>query len=141
MFKKIIIILIIFGFLLPNFGLGQQAPLNIEPPKTIDEAKRMTEEAIGTAEKELPGIIERIWKEEVMPIWKGMWRWFYNIWNRNINPRIEATWQRIQELLGKEIEKRKPIIKEEFEKEKQTIKQELPTAGQSLWDRLRELIK
>lgn len=138
MFKKLIVILIIFGFLLLGFVYAQ---VPIEAPGTIEEAKEITHEAIDVAEKELPGILERIWREEVIPVWKNMWEWFRNVWNTHIWPRTEALWQKIQEILGKEIEKRKPIIEEEFEKEKEEIKQELPETGKSLWERFKELIK
>ena len=142
-FKQLIIILLIFGFLVPIFGFGQVpiAPGTIEAPKTIKEAEKMVDEIIVLTDKELPGIIEQIWRNEVMPIWLGMWNFFRNIWNRHFNPRIERIWQRIQELLGREIEKRKPIIEEEIQKEKEQIKKELPQVGQSLWDKLRELIR
>lgn len=136
--EKIIIVLIILGFLLPIFSIGQ---LPVEPPKTIDEAKQKAYEAIDIAEEKMPGILERMWKEEVLPTWRAMWEWFSNLWNRHIRPRIDVIWQRIQELLGKEIEKRKPIIEEELQKEKQEIKQELPVVGQSLWERFKELIR
>lgn len=142
MFKKIIIFTIILGFLLPNFGFGQTPlPNIIELPKTIDEAKRMTEGAIGVAEKQLPNILEQIWEKEVIPTWKAMWEWFYSVWNRHIELKIKEIWQWIKGLLGVEVEKRRPIIEEELQKEKQEIKQELPLIGQSLWERFKELIR
>lgn len=60
-----------------------------------------------------------------------------NIWNAHIGPKIEILWQDIKELLGKEIEKRRPIIEEELEKEVEEKKKELP----SLWERFKELIQ
>lgn len=133
MFKQLIIILIILGFLVPVLGLGQQAPNQIEAPKTIEEAEKMAREAITVAEKELPGILERIWRDEVMPVWGNMWEW--------VKPRIKSIWQRVQELLGREIEKRKPIIEEELQREKQELKKEAPEIGRPLWERFKELLR
>jgi hypothetical protein len=139
MSKKLITILIIFGLLLPSFCFGE-IPGIVEVPKTIDEVKEIVHEAIGAAEKELPGILERIWRDEVLPVWRSIWRWSSGVWNRHIGPRVQRIWQRIQELFGREVEKRRPIIKEEFEKEKQEIKKEAPEIGRSIWERFRELI-
>jgi len=128
------------GLLLPNLiFIFAQTP--VEAPGTIEEAKEITHEAIDVVEKELPEILERMWREEVIPVWRNMWKWLSNVWNMYIEPRIETLWQRIQEILGKEIEKRKPIIEEETTKEVEEIKKELPEVGKSLWKRFRELIK
>jgi len=140
MIKKIILALIILGLLLPGFAFSEQPP-SIQAPETLEEAREIGERAGKEIKEKLPGILEQIWKEEVMPIWRGMWQWFNGVWNRHIGPRIEAIWQRIQELLGKEIEKRKPIIEEELEREKEELKKELPEVGKSLWQRFKELIK
>ena len=128
------------GLLLPNLiFIFAQTP--VEAPETIEEAKEMGYKAIDVVEKELPGILERIWREEVMPVWRNIWEWFRNVWNTHIWPRIEAFWQRIQEILGKEIEKRRPIIEEEIEKEVEKIKQELPEVDRSIRERFKELIQ
>ena len=140
MVKKIILILIILGLLLPGFAFSIQQP-SIEAPETLEEAEKITKKALDVVEKEMPGILERMWREEVIPVWKNMWEWFRNVWNTHIWPRIETLWQKIQELFGKEIEKRRPIIEEELEKEKEEIKEELPEIGRSLWQRFKKLIK
>jgi len=138
MFKQLIIILLIFGFLLPIFSFGQMpTPKTIEIPKTAEEAEKMVDETIVMAEKELPGIIEQIWRNEVMPILIGMWTFSRNIWNKHLFPRVETIWQKIQELFGREIEKRKPKIEEGIEKEIEEVKGELP----SLWERIKELVR
>ena len=64
-----------------------------------------------------------------------------DIWDAYIGPRIETLWQKIQELFGKEIEKRRPIIEQEFEKEVEQIKQQIKQEMPSLWERFLELIK
>lgn len=128
------------GLLLPNLiFIFAQAPL--EKPKTLEEVKEMSYQAFDVAEKEMPGILEQIWREEVIPTWRGMWQWLKNIWNIHIMPRVEALWQAIKELLGKEVEKRKTIIEEELQKEAEEIRREAPEVGRSLWERFRELIR
>lgn len=132
--KKILTILIIFGFLVASFSFAQETP--IKAPETLEEAKEMGERAFEVSKKELP--LERIWKEEVLPIWQKMWDWFMtNIW-----PKIKSFFKReIEPRAKEEIEKRKPVIEEEFKKEKEELKKELPKVTKSLWEKFKELIK
>lgn len=139
MVKKTIFTLIILGLLAPGFAFSGPQSL-IETPETLEEARKIGERASEEIKEKLPGILERIWKEEVAPTWRTMWQWFRNIWDAHIWQRIETLWQKIQTLLGKEIEKRKPLIEEGLEKEKQEIKEEMPEIGRSLWQRFKELI-
>ena len=48
-------------------------------------------------------------------------------------------------MLGREVERRKPIIEQEIEKEKQELKEELQKqgskAGQNLWERFKALFE
>jgi len=132
--NKIIIILAIVGILSPIFSLAQTK--SVTTPDTLEEAGEMGEKALKTAEEELPGILERIWKEEVLPFWQKMYDWCKaNIW-----PRIEGWFKKIEISIKEEIEKRKPTVKEEFEKEKEEIKEEAPQIGKTLWEKLKELI-
>jgi hypothetical protein len=136
MIKKIMSILIILRILLPSFSFAQKEV--ISPPETLEEAKKMGEKALETGQKELPGIIEKIWKEEVLPVWQKMYDWFkINIW-----PKIESWFKKeVQPRAKEEIEKRKPLIEEEFKKEKEEMKEEVPKVTKSLWERFKELIK
>ena len=127
--KKAIVILILFGFLLPSFSFIQ-AQSQIKSPESIEEVKELGEKALEIGEKELPGILEKIWNEEVMPLWQKMYDWFkINIWSK--------IWPKVAE----EIEKRKPLLEEEFEKEKEELKEEAPKVGKSLWEKFKDLIK
>lgn len=54
---------------------------------------------------------------------------------------LKTIWQRIVFFLDKEVEKRKPEIKEEFQKEKQEMKEDIPKVTKSLWEKFKELIK
>ena len=133
--KKIISILILSMILLPSFSYGQESQLT--PPETLDEAKQIGEKALETTQKELPGIIQKIWSEEVMPIWQKMLDWFKANWWPEI-----TDW--FKKIIQPEIDKRKPVIEEEFQKEKQQmaedVKSELPRVGQSLWEKFKALI-
>lgn len=128
-----LIILVIVGILLPGFSFCQTQP--ITPPENLEEVKEMGEKAFKTSEKELPGTLEKIWKEEVLPIWQRMYDWFKKtVWDPCLGPFFQ-----------REIEKRKPEIKEGFEKEKKEMKEEvkteLPKVGKSLWERFKEAFK
>lgn len=139
---KTIIILSIAILILPSFSfvLAQNQP--IEMPGTLDEAKEMGEEFSQEAKEKLPGILEKLWKEEVVPVWGAMWSWAKNWWQETIWPRITGFFkEKIKPPVEEEIEKRKTIIKEEFEKEKEELKKEAPEIGKSLWERFKEIIK
>ena len=118
----------ISGLILPSFSLAQNQIIKV--PETLEGAKEMGERALKEARKQLPGIIEKIWKEQVLPVWQKMWKWFQ-----------ENIWQKIASLFQKEAEKRKPIIEEEFQKEKEELKEELPGTTKSLWEKLKEFLK
>jgi len=139
--KNLIIFLAILGLVLPNFSVAQNQA--VSPPKTLEEAKELGEEAVEVGQKELPGTLEKIWQEEVLPVWHRMYDWF----KENIWPKI-LSWfrQKVEPKAKEEIEKRTPIIEEEFQKEKEEIKKEIqeeviPKATKSLWEKLKELIK
>ena len=132
--NKIIIILAIVGILSPIFSLAQTE--SVTTPDTLEEAGKLGEKALKTTEEELPGILERIWKEEVLPFWQKMYDWFKaNIW-----PRIVDWFKKIETSIKEEIEKRKPAVKEELEKEKEESKEDAPQIGKTLWEKLKELI-
>jgi len=136
MIKKLIPIIVIFGLLLPSFSFAQNQA--IEQPETLEEAKEMGKKALEVSKKELPGILEKIWEEDVLPIWEKMYNWFLiNIW-----PEIEGWFKKeVEPRVKEEVEKRKPIIEEEFKKEKEEAKEELPEVTKSLWEKFKELIK
>ena len=120
--------LILSGLLFSSFSFAQA---QAEIPETMEEAQEMGEKALETTKEELPGIIEKIWKEEVLPFWQRLWDWFKRtFWEPCIKP-----------FLKEEVEKREPVIGEEFEKEKEEMKKEVPKVTKSLWERFKELIK
>jgi len=162
---KIIFFLLIFSLVLPGFSFGQAPlPQSITPPENLEEAKKMGEKALEATQKELPGILEKIWKEEVLPVWQKMYDWFNELrihftfeFEVNVLPKIKSWFnelkihftsefkKEIEPKVKEEIEKRKPVVEEEFQKEKKELKEdvktELPKVGKSLWERFQELIK
>lgn len=131
-------LILCLGFGIPLF-LFAQGP---ELPETLDEAKEVGGEIVQTTEKELPGTVERIWQEEVMPVWSNMYNWAKDkIWDSRLLPWFKKTGETIKGIFLGEVERRKPQVEEDFQQEKQELKQEAPVVGKSLWEKFRELIK
>ena len=120
--------LLTIGILLPSFCLGQTSQ-TAGPPQTV-EGLRLT---LWNAVKFFPETIKKAGGEVIS--------WLKNIWNSYIYPFLHKIWQKIDSLFGKEIEERKPIIKEEFKKETQEMKQEVPLVTKSLWEKLKGFFK
>lgn len=134
--RIIVIISLIFGLVLPFLTIAQEN--SVSPPENIEEIQTLGEKAAQVTGKELPGNLENIWNEEVLPMWQKMYDWFLaNIWSKVDNWFKDV----FKPLLKEEAEKRKPIIEEEFQKEKGEVKAELPQVTKSLWERFKDLIK
>ncbi len=125
---KIIIILSISGLILPNLCLGETSG-TAGPPKTLEELKETGLKVL----RFLPDILKKGWEATIY--------WLKKIWQSYIYPFFHKIWQKIDSLFGKEIEQRKPIIKEEFKKETEEMKKEVPLVTKSLWEKFKELIK
>ena len=154
MFNKFLLILSISGLILPYFTFAQTASGSIELPKTTEEVKQMAQKGIMVTINQLPGAIKQIWKDDVLPLWTKMWDWtvknilnnyikqkFIDFWYQTLKPKIQGIIQQINSMLGKEIEKNKPVIKEEFQKSTEQIKKEIPSTTQSLWQKFQNLLK
>jgi hypothetical protein len=154
--KYALLILIIGSFLLPVLILAQEQLS--EPPATLEEAKELGEETLEVTKEEMPGILERIWKEEVLPFWQKMinelrsflalcftraWDWTKNFWKDTLWPWIKGFWEsRIKPPVEEEVEKRKEIAKESIEKEKEGLQKTfVPEGIKSLWQELKELVQ
>ena len=126
------------GLILPSFGFIQAQNQTITAPETLEEAQEMGEKIGEEIKEKMPGILDKLWKEDVLPVWEKM----LNFWENNILPKITSWFKKeIEPRIKQEFEKRKPILEQEFEKEKQEIKEELPKVSKSLWERFKELIK
>ncbi len=138
---KILIIVVIINFILPNFGLAQET---IKAPETLEQAQEFGEEVLRKTKQQLPSILQRTWQEDVLPVWRKMKQIWSRWWDNTIQPWLINIVDKIKVLLGQEIEKRKPYIEQEFEKETEElvedIGKEIPRA-KSLWERFKELLQ
>lgn len=148
MIRKIIVIIVIsviFGVLLPSFSFSQ-----VKPPETLEEAKGMGEKVSKEVQIKLPGILEKIWNEEILPVLEKYYQWIkINIWSP-----MERWFKKVAKpKVRGEREKRKPLIEEKLKKEKEELKGELPKIKNYFqvfiseffrnkeWERFKELIK
>lgn len=136
---KSVLILSIIGLILPEISFAQTQIVKL--PENFEELKEMGLFFLKTIKEKLLSNIEKIWKEEVIPVWQKMYEWSKNIWEKYIWPWLENIWYRILSIFMKEAEMRKPIFEEEFQKEKEELKEELPQVQKSLWERFRELLR
>ena len=141
--KGLIIFLIIFGLILPSFSFLRSE--RIMPPETPEEIKELGEKAVETTKEEGPGISEKIWKEEILPVWQRMWSWTKNYWNDALWPwitelcssftqrftgAIKGFWERrIKPPMEEEVEKKKEVVEERVEEGKKEIEEKL----KNLW--------
>lgn len=143
--RHLLFLAILLSFTIPLFALAQEIP-NIQVPDTIDGVK---EGVLNIGDKiiaAIPGAIAGIWKNEVMPLWRTMWKWTEEeIWQKRVQPAFETILDKIRELLGREVEKRKPLIEQEFEQEKRELQEDientLPSVKKSLWERFQALFQ
>lgn len=110
---------------------------NVKAPENIDEAKKVGEKTFELAKNDLPGIIKNIWQTEVWPVWKKIGETMKNFWN----VYVQNSWERLKDIFKKEIDMRKPQIKEDFQKEKTELKTEAPAVGKSFLEKIKEIIQ
>jgi hypothetical protein len=139
--KCLLLISIMSSLFLPVLGFAQEEPL--EPPATLEEAKQLGEESLEVTKEEMPGILERIWKEEVLPFWKKIWDWLKDFWKDTLWPWIRGLWERrVKPPVEEEVEKRKEIVEENIEKEKEELQKTLvPEGFRSIWKELKGLVQ
>jgi hypothetical protein len=139
--KYALLILIMSGFLLPVSGFAENQIS--EPPATLEEAKELGEKSLEVAKEDMPGILERIWNEEAIPLWQKMWDWAKNFWKDTLWPWMRGLWgRRIKPPVEEEMEKRKEIVEESIEKEKEELQETfVPKGIKSFWEELKELVQ
>jgi len=153
---KFLIVLVIISLVLPIFSFAQEVVPQeppIKAPGTVEEAIGMLKKASQKVLEIIPEAIKEIWHKKVLPVWKKMWDWSKNVWENYIKkplhdfwyysfkPKIQSFLQEIKEFLGKEVEEKKPVIKEEFRKEKEEMQEEIPRTTKSLWQRFKDLLE
>ena len=143
LYKKILPILIITGFILPQISFAIYASETIdsptiELPSTLEEAAQKANNSSGMVTETISDNVKSTINNEVLPFWKRIWTWvndhiFSSIFNwikQIVKPKVKE-----------EIENRKPAVKEEFKKETNEVKEELPEISTSLWKKFKDLIK
>jgi hypothetical protein len=127
--------LVLLLSLAPLTGLAQRS---LEAPQTLEEAKGFGLNII----EQLPSKMSEIFQNEVLPLWKKIFDWFAvrlaALWENTAKDWIQGWIDRIKELLGQEIEARKPGIQQSFQEEKQELKENIGEL--SLWERFKSLI-
>lgn len=111
------------------FSFAQEAPKNIEEAKTLGE--RIL--------KGFPQALKGSW-QEALGIWGRMANWFKGVWDSYISPFFKSIWAKLMSILGKEVEERKPEIKEGLKDEIEEMKEGVSQTGKSFWQRFKELI-
>lgn len=114
-------------------------------PENFEEAKGFIMQIVKSLPNALRGSGEEakeIWQKTWVKWWNNdIYPWLDTTWRQNIKPFADKIIEKVKILLGKEIEKREPIIKEEFKKEKEEMKkEELPKVSKSLFKMLKELL-
>jgi len=145
--NKLIGILLLFLLIMivvPSFSWAQETKI-IKTPENTDEVRTFLNDIWEKIKNILPGEIDKIWKEEVLPMWNKMRNIWSKWWDASGQPWLKTIWDKIMSLLGKEVEKRKPYVEEEFQKEKKELIEEadqrVPEKERSLWERFKELIQ
>ena len=72
---------------------------------------------------------EEAW-QLVLQVWQKIEKWFKDIWNNYIWPKLEWLGEKISSFFKKKTEESKEVVEEKIDKEKE-----------SLWQRIKNLIK
>lgn len=137
--RHFIFLFIFLSIVLPTFVLAQTDPI-FQAPDTIEGAKEGVLSIGDKVMEAIPRAIARAWNEKAIPLWRQMGEWAKaEIWEKRVSPALQAIGDRVKQLLGQEVEKRKPIIEQELKKEKEELQGELKKqaqeAGKGLWER------
>ncbi|HEX9721905.1 MAG TPA: hypothetical protein VGA53_01430 [Candidatus Paceibacterota bacterium] len=147
---RIVFLFVLASVVMPGFAVAQeQPPMGVpvlEAPETLDEAKQGTLNILDKILAIGPGIIKNIWNTQAVPLWKDMWQWVsQELWQKRFQPIVQGLIDRGKELLGREVEKRVPLVERELQQEKQELAEELAqhgkSAGKSLWERFLDLFR
>ena len=147
---RILFLFVLASVVMPGFTVAQeQPPMGVpilEAPETLDEAKQGTLNILDKILAIGPGIIKNIWNTQAVPLWKSMAEFVkQDLWRDRIQSRVQDLIDRGKELLGREVEKRTPLVEQELQQEKQELAEELAqhgkSAGKSLWERFLDLFR
>ncbi len=133
---KILISLIILGsFLLtPLHGCFAQEQ-TISVPSNLEEIKELSRSVLRT----IPYALKTAGREG-LAVMKWILGPIKSFAATHIEPSVFRAINWLKSFLGKEVEQKKPEVKEEFRKETEHIREKLPT-GKSLWEKFKSLFR
>jgi len=108
---KYLLFLIIFGLVLVNFSYAAEQITIPKTPSDVPGFKLFVKNLFEKGPGLLWNKMKEIFFNEVVPLWKAIHQKIQNFFQKKAIPKT-------QELIGGEIEKRKPELQEQFEKEK-----------------------
>jgi len=117
-YKTLVILSIIILLVLPNFSLAQEID-DLELPEDIEIPKSWTDTFWNG--------IKAAW-QQCLKIWRKMWEFFGNIWNKYVVSFFKSLWEKIKAPFVRKIEETEEIIEEEIEKK-------------GLWERFKDLFR
>lgn len=117
-------------FLAPLCVFAEQG---LDTPTSFEEIKTTGK----TALKMIPDALKRA-GEEGWAVIKWLWGYIEEFLAKYIEPWVFRAVDWLKGLFGKEVEERKPEVKEEFKRETENIKQKFPTR-ETLWERFKSL--
>lgn len=128
--------------IIPEGSRGEEGKgtVPVEAPATTEEAKSFISKILSF----FPNALKKTW-EAAKNILQKFFEFWSSFWDNTVQPWLKGIWDKLLSFLGKEIEERRPAIKEEFEKEKEamkeSIKEEGIEVGKSLWEKFKDLIR
>lgn len=140
LYKNIIIALIIFCFLLPNFIFAQTTTTGgpAGPPANLEGLKDVGSKAT----KSFPEVLKEMWQSVVKGL-KALASWLKHIWSSYIYTFLHNLWEKIKAPFVKEFQKRKSIVQERLGKEEQEMKEEVkskvPSPIKYIWEKLKSI--
>ncbi len=142
-------IIFLISAVFPNASFAQKinspekSLTTIEQSKNTPKAPENIEEAKTLGKKFLSGVPDVFKKslEELLFVWKKVFKWLKTFWDSHINPWFQKLWDKILCSFRKEVNTREPKVKKEFQKEKNEMKEDIPRVGKSIWQRFVELVQ
>jgi len=94
--KSFLILIVILGLILPIFSFAQITTEKMEEkaPGILEGWWNSIKIFWGKFKDVFIGALKKAWQSAVR-IWKKMWEWFKNIWNKYISSKIHWLWEKI----------------------------------------------
>jgi len=87
--NKLIIIFLIISLISPSFSFAQENEA-LKAPGSQEELKEFGRKFLEA----IPKALKAAW-QEVVNIWREIWKWVKNIWDSYIFPFFQNIWQKI----------------------------------------------